>query len=234
MSTRALSTYSAEVASFPDAVISPSSSLEECVAQKGAFFALKRCFDVVLSVFAIIVLSPVLAIVAIAIAIDDGGPVFYSQERVGYRGQVFRIYKFRSMRCDAERRHEDLLDLNEADGPAFKMREDPRMTRVGKFIRKVSIDELPQLVNVIRGEMSLVGPRPLVLGEAAKCSEWQNGRLLVKPGLTCLWQVMPGRNTVPFDEWMQSDIDYIRTCNAIADLLIIVKTFRVVLNAEGW
>ena len=234
MGTRALSVYGAEVASLSDATNSSSPSLEECLSQKGVFLALKRCCDVALSVIALIALLPIFAITALAIVVDDGGPIFYSQERVGLRGRVFRIYKFRSMRRDAERLHADLLDMNEADGPAFKMREDPRMTRVGRFIRKVSIDELPQLVNVIKGEMSLVGPRPLVLAEASRCSEWQNARLLVKPGLTCLWQVMPGRNSIPFDEWMQADIDYIRTCGVTADAIIIAKTFRAILNAEGW
>lgn len=209
-------------------------SLEETIAKKRAFFAFKRIADIVLAILAIIVLIPLFIVVAIAIAIDDGFPILFQQVRIGKDGKLFRILKFRSMYRNAAEMHESLLAQNEADGPAFKIKRDPRMTRVGRFIRKVCIDELPQLVNVIKGDMSIVGPRPLVVKEAYACTGRQAQRQLVRPGLTCLWQVMPKRNGVPFDEWMQSDLDYIRTCGVLLDILIIAKTFKAVFHAEGW
>ena len=147
--------------------------LDEIVAEKRVFFAFKRLADIVLSILALIVLAPLFAITALAIAIDDGFPVFFSQVRIGKGGRAFRIYKFRSMCRNAPDLHECLLEHNEADGPAFKMREDPGITRVGPFVRRMCIDELPQLINVIKGDMSLVGPRPLVVREALACNPSQ-------------------------------------------------------------
>lgn len=170
----------------------------------------KRVQDIVLSLLAIIILMPVFLITAAAVFIDDpkGSPIF-SQLRVGRNGKVFRFYKFRSMVVDAEDRLKDLIQHNEMDGPVFKIKEDPRITRVGRFIRKTSIDELPQLFNILKGEMSIVGPRPALPREVAEYSEYEKQRLYVTPGLTCYWQIQPERNRISFDEWMELDIKYI-------------------------
>lgn len=183
----------------------------------------KRFFDIVLSVIGLIVLSPVFLITAIAIKLEDGGPVFFSQMRSGLHEKPFRMYKFRSMCTDAAEKHKEMLKYNEQDGPAFKMKNDPRVTKVGRFIRKKSIDELPQLVNIIKGEMSIVGPRPLPVYETEQCNDYQKQRLKVKPGLTCYWQV-DGRNKVSFCEWVEMDLRYIERANLIIDFCIIFKT----------
>lgn len=200
--------------------------------RKAGFRLVKRCFDVVASCVGLLVLSPVFLITAIAILIEDGGPVIYRQDRNGLNGKVFRMYKFRSMCRNAEELHQSLLEQNELDGPAFKMKDDPRLTRVGKFIRRTSIDELPQLINIIKGEMSIVGPRPLPTYETAQCTEYQNQRLQVKPGLTCYWQCS-GRNNIPFDEWMEMDLKYIGEASILIDLKIIWRTVACVFKGEG-
>ncbi len=196
------------------------------------YHAIKRFLDVALSLLALVVLSPVFLITAIAIKLEDGAPVIFKQERSGLNGRVFEMYKFRSMVKNAPELHESLLEKNELDGPAFKLKDDPRITKVGKVIRRTSIDELPQLINIIKGDMSIVGPRPLPVYETEQCNEYQNQRLLMKPGLTCYWQVM-GRNDIGFDEWVELDLKYIKNSGLLTDLGIIIMTFRAVLSGKG-
>ena len=187
---------------------------------------IKRFLDLLISVIAGIILIPLFIIVALAIRIESKGNVIFVQDRVGYKGKVFKMYKFRSMRADAEELKYKLLDKNEMDGPMFKMKDDPRVTKVGKFIRKTSIDELPQIINVIKGEMSLVGPRPSLPEEVEKFEPWMLERLSVRPGLTCFWQV-EGRNDIEFEDWMKLDIKYVREKNLLIDIKLILKTFLV-------
>ena len=194
----------------------------------------KRLFDIVFSLAIIVFLSPLFLATAIAIKIDDPeGPVFFKQERVGRHGKTFKMYKFRSMVADAEARLKDLMALNEKDGPVFKIREDPRITRVGKFIRKTSIDEFPQFINVLLGQMSVVGPRPALPKEVAQYNDYQRQRLLMKPGITCYWQTRRNRDSITFDEWVDLDILYIRKCSVWADVKLIIQTVGVVLTAQG-
>lgn len=193
-----------------------------------------RLRDILLSAAALLFLWPFLAIVALVIVIDDphGSPIF-SQTRVGRNGKEFRFYKFRSMRNHAEEMLDELLPDNEMDGPAFKMKEDPRITRVGKFLRKSSIDELPQLWNVLRGDMSIVGPRPALPREVAQYNAYMLQRLLIHPGLTCYWQVQPMRNSLTFDQWVDLDIKYIQERSFFTDLKIILRTFGAVFGMNG-
>lgn len=193
---------------------------------------IKRITDVALSVLALIVLSPVFLVTAVAIAIEDGFPVIFIQERNGINGKVFKMYKFRSMCKNAAELHKEYLKDNELDGPAFKMKNDPRITKVGNFIRRTSIDELPQLLNIIKGDMSIVGPRPLPTYETAELNDYQRQRMLVKPGLTCYWQCS-GRNDIPFDEWMKMDMEYIREASVWTDVKIVLKTVGAVLCGKG-
>ena len=192
----------------------------------------KRIMDVVCSAAALAVLSPIFLAVAVAIKLEDKGPVIFTQNRTGKVGKVFRMYKFRSMYVDAEKRRSELLARNEADGPLFKIADDPRVTKVGRFIRRTSIDELPQLVNILKGEMSIVGPRPLVTYEQNQCTEYQAQRLLVKPGLTCIWQVS-GRSDTSFDELIEMDLEYIRNQSLWLDIKLILKTVVVVFTHKG-
>lgn len=192
----------------------------------------KRFMDVVCSAAALAVLSPIFLAVAVAIKLEDKGPVIFTQNRTGKDGRVFRMYKFRSMYVDAEKRRSELLARNEADGPLFKIADDPRVTKVGRFIRRTSIDELPQLVNILKGEMSIVGPRPLVTYEQNQCTEYQAQRLLVKPGLTCIWQVS-GRSDTSFDELIEMDLEYIRNQSLWLDIKLILKTVVVVFTHKG-
>ena len=193
----------------------------------------KRAFDVVSSLCAMVVLSPVFLATAVAIKCEDPkGPVIFSQDRVGKDGKIFRMYKFRSMYVDAEDRLKELQALNEADGPVFKMKDDPRVTRVGHFIRKYSIDELMQLVNVFKGDMSVVGPRPALPNEVAQYDDLAKQRLTVKPGLSCYWQIS-GRSNLGFDEWMQLDVKYINEMSVWTDIKIIALTVPAVLKGEG-
>ena len=203
-----------------------------CRQKSNIYHFLNRVGDIVLSFIALIFLSPLFLIIAVFIKIEDGASVFYVQERNGLYGRVFRMYKFRSMCVDAEAIHKELLSQNELDGPAFKMKNDPRVTKIGKFIRRTSIDELPQLINIIKGDMSIVGPRPLPTYETAQCNEYQNQRLLMKPGLTCYWQCC-GRNDIPFDEWMEMDMRYIREAGILTDAKLILRTVRAVIRREG-
>jgi len=194
--------------------------------------ALKRLFDIVSSTAALTVLSPLLIGVALAVKFTSRGPIFFKQERVGLHGKTFGMLKFRSMVINAEELKAKLEALNEQTGPVFKMKNDPRITRVGRFIRKYSIDELPQLINVLRGEMSVVGPRPPIPKEVAKYSAWQRRRLSVRPGLTCIWQVS-GRNQISFEQWMYLDMQYIDHWSLKNDINLILKTVPVVITGSG-
>lgn len=196
------------------------------------YYFFKRFIDICFSLFGIVVLSPVLIIVAILIRLDSKGSVIFSQERVGKNGKIFKMYKFRSMVINAEELLSKLKDSNEMSGPMFKMAEDPRITKIGRFIRKTSIDELPQLFNVLKGEMSLVGPRPNLPKEVAEFSQEHKLKLLAKPGLTCYWQVM-GRNKIGFEEWMKLDVKYIEERTTLVDLKLIFKTFFVLFGDEN-
>lgn len=193
---------------------------------------LKRLLDIVLSAIGLVILSPVLLIVAILIKLESSGHVIFAQKRVGLNGKEFKMYKFRSMVQNAEELKEKLDKQNEMSGPMFKMKEDPRVTKVGKFIRKTSIDELPQLINVLKGEMSLVGPRPSLPKEVAKFEPWMLKRLSVKPGLTCYWQVS-GRNNIDFFEWMKLDLQYVNDRSFLLDLKLIFKTFFVLFGDKN-
>ena len=198
------------------------------------YLAAKRCFDVVMSFLALILLSPLFLVLAVIIFVDDphGSPIF-SQIRVGKDGRLFRFYKFRSMIVNAEDMLEQLQDQNEMEGPAFKIKDDPRITRIGKFIRKTSLDELPQLVNVLKGELSLVGPRPPLPREVEQYTPKQMKRLTVKPGLTCYWQTQPHRNSLSFDQWLAVDLQYINERSALVDLKILFATVKVVFHGDG-
>ena len=190
---------------------------------------IKRTIDIIFSILGLVLLSPLLIIVAIIIKIDSKGPVFFAQERVGYKGNRFKMYKFRSMVVNAEELKEKLQEKNEMSGPMFKIKDDPRVTKIGKFIRKTSIDELPQLINVLLGQMSLVGPRPSLPKEVEKFETWMLERLNVKPGLTCYWQVS-GRNDIDFEDWMKLDIKYVNERNLWIDIKLIFKTVFVLFG----
>ena len=194
------------------------------------YLFIKRSIDIICSLAGIIVLSPVFLIVAVLIKIEDPkGSIFFCQERNGQHPNTFKMYKFRSMVHNAEELLKDLQHKNEQTGPAFKMANDPRITKVGKFIRKTSLDELPQLFNILKGDMSLVGPRPPIPREVREYNSYQMQRLLVKPGLTCIWQVS-GRNNIGFDEWVDMDLEYIKTRNLLLDIKLILKTVKVLFG----
>jgi len=204
----------------------------QSVECKPTQMALKRLFDLVTSAVALWVLMPLLALAALAIKLTSKGPLLFRQTRVGLHGRPFRMLKFRTMNVNAEAQKASLAALNEVDGPVFKITNDPRVTKVGRFLRKFSIDELPQLVNVVRGDMSIVGPRPPLPNEVAKYEGWQRRRLSVRPGLTCIWQVS-GRNTLSFQQWMYLDMQYIDTWTFTKDLQLILRTVPVVLTGRG-
>ena len=194
------------------------------------YLFIKRSIDIICSLAGIIVLSPVFLIVAVLIKIEDPkGSIFFCQERNGQHPNTFKMYKFRSMVHNAEELLKDLQHKNEQTGPAFKMADDPRITKVGEFIRKTSLDELPQLFNILKGDMSLVGPRPPIPREVREYNSYQMQRLLVKPGLTCIWQVS-GRNNIGFDEWVDMDLEYIKTRNLLLDIKLILKTVKVLFG----
>lgn len=192
----------------------------------------KRGLDIAGATVGLIISAPILAAAAIVIRIDSKGPIIFKQNRSGIGGRPFVIYKLRTMTTDAESKKKDLRAQSEQDGPAFKIKNDPRITGVGKFLRKTSIDELPQLWNVLKGDMSLVGPRPLPCDESDACETWQKKRLDVKPGITCFWQVF-GRSAVTFVEWMRMDLRYIRYYNMSIDLKLIWKTAISVIKRKG-
>ncbi|EPY2277490.1 sugar transferase [Clostridium sporogenes] len=196
------------------------------------YFVTKRIIDLLGSIIGLILLSPILIITAIVIKLDSKGPIFFIQERVGKDGECFNMYKFRSMVIDAEEKLYKLKDKNEMSGPMFKMKNDPRVTRVGGFIRRTSIDELPQLFNVLKGEMSLVGPRPNLPREVIKFTDYQKNKLLAQPGITCYWQVM-GRNNIDFEQWIELDIKYVRDRSTWVDIKLIFKTVGLLLGDEN-
>jgi exopolysaccharide biosynthesis polyprenyl glycosylphosphotransferase len=203
------------------------------VAESAACLAIKRIIDVAGSAIALTVLLPVFAIIAIAVNLESRGPVFFFQDRVGFGRRRFRMIKFRSMVADAESRMKDLEEKNEFSGAGFKICDDPRVTRVGRILRKLSLDELPQFFNVLRGDMSLVGPRPLSIRDFDLLDEqWQKRRFSVKPGLTCLWQVN-GRNKISFEHWMELDLQYIDNWSLKLDFEILMKTIPAVLRGSG-
>ncbi|MEX1369015.1 MAG: sugar transferase [Nannocystaceae bacterium] len=197
-----------------------------------ARLAIKRILDFTGAAVGLIVAGPIMLMTALAIRITDPGPVLFRQVRAGRNGRKFTMLKFRSMVMDAEKRKAELMHLNEMDGPVFKIQRDPRITAVGRFIRKTSIDELPQLLNILVGDMSLVGPRPALPSEVDQYKPWQRRRLSVKPGLTGMWQVS-GRNQIDFEEWMQMDLDYIDQWSLWLDLKIILKTIPAVVLRSG-
>ena len=206
---------------------------KELVNDHIVYLFLKRLIDIIGASLGLILASPIMLIVAILIKLEDPkGPIFFSQIRNGAYPGTFKMYKFRSMYIDAEERLQELMHLNEQSGPAFKMKYDPRITRVGKFIRKTSLDELPQLFNVLKGDMSLVGPRPAIPREVEQYTAYQKQRLFVKPGLTCIWQVS-GRNNIGFDEWVELDIEYIKTRNLWLDIKLILMTIPAMLGDEN-
>lgn len=207
---------------------------KEQLRTKKSYWILRRGQDILFSALALLFLWPVMLITAIVVYIDDpkGSPIF-AQVRCGRDGKLFKMYKFRSMYVDAEARLGDLLSENEMDGPAFKIKDDPRITRVGRIIRKTSLDELPQLWNILKGDMSIVGPRPALPREVELYTELQKQRMFVTPGLTCYWQIQPNRNDISFDDWMELDLKYIQERSFWVDWKIILKTFGAVLGAEG-
>lgn len=198
---------------------------------KPVYELFKRIFDVISSILSVIILSPLFIAVAIAVK-SDGGKAIYKQIRIGKNGNPFYMYKFRSMCPEAESMQEELMKYNEMDGPVFKIKNDPRITKVGKFIRKYSIDELPQLINIIKGDMSIVGPRPPLPREVEQYDEYHKQRLLVTPGLTCFWQAY-GRNELSFEDWIDMDMKYIKRRSASQDISLIVRTVYAVLFKRG-
>lgn len=207
---------------------------EETLHSKRIYWRFRRAQDILLSVIALALLWPLMLIVAVLILIDDPkGGVIFAQNRVGRDGKIFRFYKFRSMCADAESKLDDLLKKNEMNGPVFKIKDDPRITRVGKFIRKTSIDELPQLFNILKGDMSIVGPRPAIPREVEQYTDYERQRLYVQPGLTCYWQIQPHRNDLSFEEWLALDLKYIRERSFIVDWKIIFRTVGAVLGMHG-
>lgn len=202
--------------------------------RKPAYEIIKRLFDIVASLFGLIILAIPMLIVALIVVMDSpGASPIHTQERVGKNGRVFKLYKFRSMIPNAADMLPELLDKNEMSGPVFKIKDDPRITKFGRFIRKTSIDEFPQLWNVLKGEMSLVGPRPPLPHEVEKYTENQLQRLLVTPGITGMWQIQPKRNSLSFDEWLALDFRYIQNRGIKTDFMILVKTAGVMCGMEG-
>lgn len=225
-----VSDQEAEAATADNAKRRDSESLQRFFVQPLTWY--QRLRDIVAASLGLIFLSPLLLLVGLVVRFTSRGPVLFRQQRTGLGGKPFTILKFRTMRMGAEQEKAALLSQSEQDGPAFKMTRDPRITIVGGFLRRASLDELPQLWNVLCGDMTLVGPRPLPCEEIDSCSNWQRRRLDVTPGLTCTWQVS-GRSMVSFSEWMRLDLDYIQRRSASGDLSLIVRTIRVVFKGTG-
>ncbi|HET7710724.1 MAG TPA: sugar transferase, partial [Thermoanaerobaculia bacterium] len=194
--------------------------------------ALKRALDIAVSFLLLMLALPVIVLVSAAIKVTSPGSVLFKQKRIGLNGRMFTLYKFRTMIEDAHERRGEVRHLNEMTGPVFKAKSDPRVTRVGKILRRFSLDELPQLWNVLKGDMSLVGPRPPIPEEVASYHRWHRRRLSMKPGLTCLWQIS-GRNNIDFDRWMQLDLQYIDNWSPSLDLKILLRTIPAVLSGRG-
>jgi lipopolysaccharide/colanic/teichoic acid biosynthesis glycosyltransferase len=206
---------------------------EEFVVRESAAYRIaKRSFDLLLAMGGLVLLVPIIPLIAVMIKLDTPGPVFFRQQRIGRRGRPFAFYKFRSMFVDADERKKDVEALNEQDGPVFKVRSDPRVTDVGRFLRRSSLDEIPQIFNVVKGEMSIVGPRPPLPTEVSRYQPWHRRRLEVTPGITCLWQIS-GRSHLSFNEWMRLDMEYLKQRSFRTDLLIFFKTIPAVIARKG-
>lgn len=196
---------------------------------------IKRGGDIIVSIFTLTILSPLMAVCMLLIYLEDGSSPIFKQTRIGENGKPFTFYKLRSMRVNAENERKSAIikEKNESDGPVFKIKDDPRITKIGKFLRKTSIDELPQLVNVLNNDMSIVGPRPALPCEVECYTDYQRQRLMCKPGLTCYWQTTPNRNDVLFDDWVEMDLKYIRNQSIKEDLLIILRTFKIIFTLDS-
>jgi len=203
------------------------------VPYKPSSLAAKKFMDITVSIILLLILSPLMLIIALLIKLTSKGPLIYRQARVGLRGRQFDLYKFRTMVADADKIRVNLESKNEMDGPVFKIKNDPRITPVGKFLRRTGFDELPQLINVLKGEMSLIGPRPPLKSETEKYKRWQLRRLSVKPGLSCFWQIIPDRNSVRFEKWMEMDLAYIDNWSLRLDFIILFKTIKTVFQRTG-
>ena len=212
----------------------PNVKVDGALQRRTSYVRYKRVQDILLSAVGLVLLFPILLLICLIIVIDSpGASPIYVQTRVGLNGKKFKFYKFRTMRADADQMLESLLHKNEMTGPVFKIKNDPRITRVGKILRKTSVDELPQLWNVLKGDMSLVGPRPALPRETEQYDEraWQ--RTSVTPGLTCYWQIQPKRNSLSFEKWLELDLKYIEERSFLVDWKIMFATIRAVMNMEG-
>lgn len=221
-----------ETASFESSTSSDHQMLRQRLESQRALEFVKRSFDLLAAAAGLLLFLPLLPFLAVMVKLESPGPLFFRQERVGRHGRRFWCFKIRSMVQDAEVLKDHLAHLNEADGAAFKIREDPRITRVGRFVRRSSLDEFPQLFNVILGDMSIVGPRPQIPAEVEQYTPDQRARLLVKPGITCLWQVS-GRNDVDFEEWMRLDREYVQRRSLKLDFWILLRTLPAVIARRG-
>lgn len=226
------------IASLPEPDIDLDALREDLLRQsdrrRWKYWTAKRTFDILFSASTLLLLSPVYLLLALVIFLDDphGSPI-YVQTRIGRKERPFKFYKFRSMVMNADQMLPELEELNEKNGPAFKIKNDPRITRVGRFIRRTSLDELPQFWNVLKGDMTIVGPRPPLPEEVAQYNRYHRLRLLVAPGLTCYWQTQPNRDAVSFDEWVAMDIQYIKDRNFWLDLKLILRTVKVMCSFQG-
>ena len=225
-----LDLFAAKAPMAPDA---DAYAAVELLDHRYAYRFFKRLFDITFSALVLVLLSGPMLLVALAIKLDSPGPALFKQKRVSKSGRRFYIWKFRSMYQNAEKRLPELRKLNEKDGPVFKIKDDPRVTRVGRFIRKTSIDELPQFFNVFVGDISVVGPRPALPSEVARYTERHQQRLLVKGGITCYWQTRRNRDYISFDDWVSLDLLYVKQCSLWTDLKLIIQTIGVVLTAQG-
>lgn len=206
---------------------------QQLIKNRRGYLVIKRIIDIIGASIGLLFCIPVMLIIMLLIKIEDpNGPVIFTQVRCGEYPKKFKMYKFRSMYVDAEKQLYKVIHLNEKTGPVFKMKDDPRVTRVGRILRKTSLDEIPQLINVIKGEMSLVGPRPALPREVKEYNQYQMKRLLVKPGLTCIWQVS-GRDSIGFNEWVNLDINYIENRSLLLDIKLIIKTIPVLLGDKN-
>ncbi|MDH4037630.1 MAG: sugar transferase [Candidatus Krumholzibacteria bacterium] len=221
------------------AALSPSRAAPEfpavdvmATAEPFGYRVSRRLFDLVFGFLILLLIAPVVPLLAVMIRLDSPGPILYRQTRIGQGGRRFTFLKFRSMYAGSDRKLDELAALNEQAGPIFKMRDDPRITPVGRFLRRSSLDEIPQILNVLRGDMSIVGPRPALPAEVSKYEPWQRRRLEARPGLTCLWQIS-GRSHIGFDEWMRLDVEYLRTRSLWTDVVILAKTIPAVMARRG-
>jgi lipopolysaccharide/colanic/teichoic acid biosynthesis glycosyltransferase len=211
----------------------PKTGLRKSILSKEFPYLLKTAIDIVFSVVLLVCLIPIFIFVGILIKFSSKGPVFFKQERIGFDGKTFKILKFRTMVRDAEDLKKRLMKFNEVSGPVFKIKKDPRITKIGGILRRTGLDELPQFWNVVRGHMSIIGPRPPLESEVRQYEKWQMRRLSVKPGITCTWQVEPNRHDISFEEWMYLDLEYIDNWSNKKDLKLFFKTIKTVFTAGG-